>query len=184
MSYVIHLVPQTMGHDPLAEIHSLLEQNTEETNPGFPIKEKEEKKKRLAKLLIKSNPNFTPFKFGFSDIAKKHNWTEEEARIRFRHIELNVPDGFNTLQITLYDDTVDIAIPYWYQTNRANEVFKELWKYLNLLVLNGNFLAYDPQLDRILDLSKDYDEVIKRYDGVMKKVPDMTTESAQRNTFP
>jgi hypothetical protein len=38
--------------------------------------------------------------------------TEDEARVRFRHIELNGADDGNGIQITLSDDTADITVPY------------------------------------------------------------------------
>jgi hypothetical protein len=40
---------------------------------------------------------------------------EDEARVRYRHVELNGPENGNGIQITLYDDNASITIPYWHQ---------------------------------------------------------------------
>ena len=180
MSYDFHLVPDKNTDDVLAEVHARFEHQEEEINPGPLIPEKEEWKNWLAGLLIKSNPNLRPFEFGFSAIARKYNWTEEEAHVRFRHIELNGPDDGNGIQITLYDESADITVPYWHQPEAAVVVFDEIWKYLTILADNGNLAVYDPQLDRILDLAKDQGEVVQRYGTVVEKVPDIIKTSSHQ----
>ena len=181
MSYDLHLLRLSATADPLAEAQAIVSKEEEDINPGPPIQEKEERKRRLAALLIQKNPSFEPFQFGFTEIAKKYNWTDAEARMRFRHIELNEPDGSNGIQITLYDDKVDITVPYWHQPETAESVFAEIWRYLEILVCNGNFAVYDPQLDRLLDLASDQPEVLCRYGGVVAKVPDIIRD-AEKNT--
>jgi hypothetical protein len=177
MSYDFHLVQRSTSNDPLAEARSLLEQDNEDINPGPPSPEKEERKAKLAKLLIESNPNLTPFEFGFADIAKKYGWTEEEARVKFRHIELNGPEDSNGIQITLYDNKADITVPYWHQPEAAANVFEEIWRYLAILIENGGFAVYDPQLDRILNLSMDRDDVLQKYGGVLSRMPSIIETS-------
>jgi hypothetical protein len=178
MSYDFHLVPGPSSQNPLSDVHAFLERDEEEINPGPPIAEKEEKKRGLCQLLMDCNPNLKPFEFGYSEIAAKYNWTEEEARVRFRHVELNGPDDSNGIQITLYDDAADITVPYWHQPDEATAVIGEIWQYLTILTEDGGLVAYDPQLDRILDLSTDRSEVLKRYGGVVAKIPDIVGGSA------
>jgi len=182
MSYDFHLVPQTTAEDPVEAARAWLERDEHEINPGPPVPEKEERKKRLARLLVESNPELEPFSFGFSEIAKTYNWTEDEARVRFRHVELNGPEDGNGIQITLYDDTADIAVPYWHQPEAAGAVFDEIWRYLTILVEEGGLMVYDPQLDRILDLTSDRDEVLKTYSGVVASMPDIAANATTRRT--
>jgi hypothetical protein len=180
MSYDLHLLRLSGSADALAEAQAIVSKEEEEINPGPPVPEKEERKQNLAKLLIQENPSLERFQFGFAEIAKTYNWTDAEARTRFRHIELNGPDGSNGIQITLYDDKADITVPYWHQPEAAHSVFAEIWRYLEVLVHNGKFAVYDPQLDRLLNLASDQPEVLRRYGGVVAKVPDMIKDAEKR----
>jgi|WetSurMetagenome_2_1015567.scaffolds.fasta_scaffold40070_3 hypothetical protein len=168
MSYDFHLVPQSTTSAQIEAVNQ-----DDEINPGPPVPEKEKQKKKLAYLLIESNPKLEIFLFEFSEIAKTYNWTEDEARIRFRHIELNGPDDSDGIQITLYDDRADVTIPYWHQPRAAEIVFDEVWRYLKIFAEHGGFSVYDPQLDRILNLTSDRDEVLKRYGGIVAKMPEI-----------
>ena len=120
---------------------------------------------------MKSSPRLSVFEFGYSSIAAQQHITEGEARTRYRHIELNGPEGGNGIQITLRDDTVDIAVPYWHQPAAAASVFDDVWRHLALLERDGGFAVYDPQLDRILNLAVDRPAVLQCYGGVMARTP-------------
>src|SRR5262245_19436588 len=133
MSYDLHLVPTSVGVDVLASARALLEEDADEINPGPPVPDKEAKKHRLAAALLRDNPDLEPFQFGYTEIAAKYGISEDEARIRYRHIELNGPDDGNGIQITIYDDTADITVPYWHQPAQSVEVFNEIWGYLRIL---------------------------------------------------
>jgi hypothetical protein len=134
----------------------------------------------LAASLVQRNPKLEPFPFGYPTIAAKYGITEAEARIRYRHIELNGPDDGNGIQITLYDDTADINIAYWHQPPEAETVFLEVWGYLQILEQEGGFAVYDPQLDRLLDLTSDRQAVVQRYGKVVARMPEIIAESERR----
>jgi hypothetical protein len=176
MSYDFHLVPQSTTSAQIEAVNQ-----DDEINPGPPVPEKEKQKKKLAYLLIESNPKLEIFPFEFSEIAKTYNWTEDEARIRFRHIELNGPDDSNGIQITLYDDKADVTIPYWHHPQAAKIVFDEVWLYLKIFAEQGGFSAYDPQLNRILDLTSDRDDVLKRYGQIVAKLPEIIKSGKHSN---
>src|SRR5262249_15141622 len=122
MSYDFHLVPTSLGVDVLASARALLERDTDEINPGPPVPDKEARKQRLAAALVQHNPYLHPFQFGYAAIADKYGISEHEARIRYRHIELNGPDDGNGIQITIYDDAADITVPYWHQPVQSVQV--------------------------------------------------------------
>lgn len=163
MSYDLYLLRVSPGKDALAEALSLLEQETEEINPGLPNPENEARKKVLARELLVVNPQFEIFEFDYAEIAGTMKISEQEARRRYRHIELNSPEDGNGIQISLYDDTASLAIPYWHQNEKAKQVWLEAWPYLECLQRHGGLSIYDPQLEEILDLSEDLDEVVKVY---------------------
>ena len=182
MSYDLHLVPRSVAADTLAYARSLLERETDEINPGPPVLEKEKRKQQLAAALIRENPQLVPFPFGYAMIAAKYGYTEAVARVRYRHIELNGPDEGNGIQITLYDDTADITVPYWHQPHKAERVFREIWGYLGILEREAGLAVYDPQLDRLVDLAVDFLTVLERYGSVVARMPEIIAESDRSET--
>jgi hypothetical protein len=51
------------------------------------------RKQAIADALMKVDPALEVFQFGFEEIAKFLKIAIEEARLRFRHIQLNGPEG-------------------------------------------------------------------------------------------
>ena len=165
MSYDLYLFKPESGVDPLATAIALLDQEEQagEINPGQPHPDFEHRKQQLATMLMQHNPALSIFRFGFGHIAAIEGSSEAEARIRYRHLELNGLDNGNGIQITLFDTTASITIPYWHHTQAAHQTFQEVWRYLSLLEREAGFRAYDPQLDKVLDLASDFAVVVTQY---------------------
>jgi len=168
MSYDLHLFKPESGVDPLEAIERLFEddEESEEINVGAPVPEKELRKRALAQVLINLKPKLEVFEFGFKELAETDGITEDEAREKYRHLELNGAEDGNGIQITLLDDTADITVPYWHKGDAAKETFQEIWSYLTLLEKEGGFVTYDPQLEKILNLSADLPLAIETYESV------------------
>ena len=168
MSYDLHLFRPESGVEPLETVERLLDadEETDEINPGLPVPEKEESKRALAQALINLNPQLEIFEFGFKEIAEMEGITQDEAHIKFRHLELNGAEDGNGIQITLSDDTADITVPYWHTGDAAKQTFEEIWSYLKLLEAEGGFVTYDPQLEQILNLATDISSVLQTYEEV------------------
>jgi len=130
------------------------------------IPELEVRKQRVATALLQSNPELTPFNFDFEELAKNDEITVAEAKSKYRHIELNTPEGSGGIQITIYDTEVSVTVPYWHHGAAARHIFQEIWNYLQILEREGNYFTYDPQLERVLNLNTDFDSVLKIYEGV------------------
>jgi hypothetical protein len=176
MSYDLHLIPARAGTAPLSAARALLEQDEGEINPGPAVPEKEARKARLTDALRRTDPQLVAFEFGYSTIAAREGISEAEARQRYRHIELNGPEDGSGVQITLTDDSVHVAVPYWHQPPSAATVLDEVWQYLAVLERDGGFVIYDPQLDRLLTLATDRPAVLACYVGVMARMaPDATS---------
>lgn len=178
MSYDLYLLRPTAGKDPIEEAEALFNEDVDEIDPGIPDPQKDATKTQLAKQLQLINPSLEVFQFDYGEIAKSLKISEQEARSQYRHIEINEADGGKGIQITLYDDTASLTIPYWHTGEKAGEVWREAWQYLECLEREGGFSTYDPQLDRMLKLVSDLEEVRKRYadgTGVIKQaVVEMT----------
>ena len=98
-----------------------------------------ETKLKIAKALIEYNPKLESFQFDYDEIAKLQGTNIEEAKEAFDHIELNTREGELATQITIFDNTVSITVPYWYQTTKP--------KRCSIILLNTQKLS-----DRRLDI--------------------------------
>lgn len=152
MSYELHLVHIGSGEDALAAPRR-------ELNPGPVVESKEAEKQRLAHALVHFNPALRVAVFDYASLAATEGVDEQEARRRYRHIELN-SDDYSGIQITLWDDAAELIFPYWHAGQQARNVLKQVWEYLEVLQQWGSFVTYDPQLDRILNLQTDFDAAL------------------------
>jgi hypothetical protein len=177
MSYDLYLFQPEPGVDPKVTAEKLMLEEDEAAagedgeldlikglNPGEPNPEYEQRKRKIAELLTASDVDLEVFRFDFDELAKAHNISKEEARKRFRHIELNGPEDVGA-QIELEDTTGAISLPYWHSGAAAVSAFKKIWSYLEILEREGGYRVYDPQLDKVLDLEHDFAKVVGMYEA-------------------
>lgn len=169
MSYDFRLFQPQPGVDPLVTAQSEPDE-TDLTNPGAPVATKEARKKAIADGLMKADPSLGVFQFGFDEIAKFEKISIEEARLRYRHIELNGPDGGPGIQIMLFDDCASLTVPYWHQGQKARTVIAQIWEYLKVMQHVSGYQIYDPQLECIVDLESDLERATNTYTEVVKRV--------------
>lgn len=162
MSYDFRLCLPQAGRSP----EEIATADEEELGVTDPVPAKEERKRRISAALIARNPRLEPFAFGFDEIARLEKITVEEAKKKYRHIELNGPlEESNGIQITLFDDEASVTVPYWHEGAAARRVFEEIWSYLEIIEREGGFFTYDPQIDRVLDLRRDFEASLGCYAG-------------------
>lgn len=184
MSYDLYLVhvPPDISAEAVGEIALAVAEGELPSEPLDSISA--DTRDRVVAALRASNPNLHPFVFDFADIAKLQEISESEARLRFQHVELNGPDDGNGIQITVYGTWASVTVPYWHQGPRAEIVWDEIWGYLRILSSVGGFQAYDPQLDRPLDLAIDRSEVILGYEqtveATLRMVQSRSSQDARR----
>ena len=123
--------------------------------------EKEKRKRELAAALIDKNPKFASNDFN------------DEAEMPAGEITLDAGEDSNGIQVMLFDDCAAVSIPYWHSGAAARAAFEEIWSYLKILEEKGGFVTYDPQLDRLLNLSVDLEQALATYTGVSAKMPEM-----------
>jgi hypothetical protein len=162
MSYQLHLLGSTEAG---AHLLSAARARFDPEAVGAPDPLKEARKRRIADRLRAITPQFEPFKLDYQRIAVSQGISEEEARRRFRHIELDGPKNGSGVHITLFDDTAVLTVPYWHEGLGANKVFKEVWQYLLIFEKEG-FQPYDPQLGRLLNLDVEFENVLRNYVSV------------------
>jgi hypothetical protein len=49
-------------------------------------------------------------------------------------------------------------------------VFEEIWTYLEIIEREGGFFTYDPQVERVLDLRKDFELSLGCYDRASREI--------------
>src|SRR5438445_2635711 len=130
MSYDFRLFKQRAGEDALVTARA--------DSDGFPTTppdpQKEALKRRVADALIARNAQLRVFQFDYDAVAKSQKISVEEARLKFRHLELNGPEeGCNGIQITLFDDEASVTVPFWREGDKAADTFREIWSYLEII---------------------------------------------------
>jgi len=173
MSYDFRLFRPKAGEDPLVTAR----QDSGDFPDSPPDKQKEAQKRQVAEALIAHNPNLEVFQFGYDEIAELEKISPSEARLKYRHLELNGPEDGNGIQITLFDDEASVTVPYWHEGEKASDTFSEIWGYLEIIHREAGYLVYDPQLDRLLDTPADYDAALARYTGVVRKLRKATSST-------
>ncbi len=167
MSYDFRLFKRKAGEDPLVTAHA--DSDGLPTTPPDP--QKEALKRRVADALIARNPRLEIFQFDYDAVAKARKITVEQARLQYRHFELNGPrEGANGIQITLFDDEASVTVPFWHKGDKAADTFREIWSYLEIISREASYLIYDPQTDRVFDTSAGFDEALARYTGVVSQI--------------
>jgi|SRR6185437_7434024 len=140
-------------------------------------------KQKIATALMQHNPRLHPSEFLYAQIAQRRNISEEQARRLYCHIELTPPAEDPAIQITIYDDHVDLTLPFWYKGDKAVEVFAELQGYLRVIGETAGFFVYDRQAGIAFDpLVEELNR--ETYDGAMRIVPSTMARSGKRRRRP
>ena len=154
MSYDFILLPQRDGMDTVAAILSEMEQSTNRAHEQ-PITDAEYGDRlRLAQRLLAKWPTLTLN----ADVSRRHC------------VELNTPPDGSGVQISLYPDQAAVSLPYRHERAAAEAAVAECWGYLRFLTDEGNYVIFDQQLDRMLDLERDLPDVLASYTPVVAQV--------------
>lgn len=166
MSYDFCLFQLQPGQDPVEKYMSL--DDEEKVIPPEP--QKELRKKKVAEALVSHDPSLNIFGFDYSEISKVTHLSEEEAKLKYRNIEVNTPDDGPGIQIELNDDHFSLTVPYWHTGGKAGEVFTHIWQYLEIMQNETGFVVFDPQLGKVLNLSDGYEQAVNIYGNVLTTV--------------
>ncbi len=138
---------------------------------SLPDPQKEALKRKVADALIEQNSKLQVFQFDYEAVAKSQKISVEDARLKFRYLELNGPmENCTGIQITLYDDEAAVTVAFWHQGDKAASIFREIWNYLNIISREAGYLIYDPQLDRIVDPSAGFEDALACYAAAMREI--------------
>jgi len=171
MSYDLYCYRASSGVPNAAEAEALVEAVNAAEEAGDTKPAHSDTKEKITAALIERNPRLERFKFDCSKIAESLKIPEDEARLRYQHVELNSPEGDLAIQLTVYDDHVFISTPYWYEGTTADQVFSQLSEYLRVIRETAGFFAYDPQTGIAFDPQQTDLREHQQYDKVVKDLP-------------
>ncbi len=104
----------------------------------------ETRKRRLADILLKMKPDFEEFHIQYEEIAAIDRISLDEARRKYRYIEINGPG----IQFTVFDQHVAVGV-------YSNVNTDELDAVLAALSAEGRFVLFDPSSDEVIDLGEE-----------------------------
>src|SRR5579863_3739463 len=114
------------------------------------------------------NPQLKVFQFGYEEIARFEKISIDEARLKYRHLELNGPEGGSGIQIMLFDDEASLTVPFWHEEPLG--IFRETARCLEIISREAGYLVFDPQIERVVDPSAGLDDSIASYSAVMDRI--------------
>lgn len=135
-----------------------------EINAGPIDPKKEEAKRALADALVARHPSLRLSQPNFAERARLHGIALSEAKRRFRDLELNEEQYW--IQIFLFDDTAGASFSFSGSPQECTKALRLLWDCLEILASQGGFSVYDSQVGRVLNLSTDFELVLKNACGV------------------
>jgi len=177
MSYDLYCYRAASGVPDAGEAQAFIEATNDAEEAGELKATSSGAKERIVSALIQYNPRLEPFTFDYAKIAEFQKISEEEARARNQHVELNPPDGDLVIQLTVDDDRVFISIPYWYKGSQADDVFPQLSGYLRVIAETSGLLAYDPQTGVAFDPRQTNLSDHTCYDKVVADLPKLATQT-------
>jgi aminoglycoside 6'-N-acetyltransferase I len=145
-----------------------------------PDSRKEALKRRVADALTAHNPRLQICPFPYDQIAQFERISKEEARRKYRHLELNGSEGGNGIQIILRDDEAVVSVPFWHEGQKAADAIRELWRYLEIIGREAGYLVYDPQMNRQIDLAEGCDQVLGHYNRAARRIHEALTVGGTR----
>jgi hypothetical protein len=158
MSYDVMLLHSAPGENPLALAHARLE-TAAERRPGLFTSAIARRNTRLVAALLAYNP-------ALRAITHTSAAAPEDARASLgdaQQILLQAAGTSSGIDIYLFEETAALHVPYWHTRERAAETIAELWEYMAIIQREADYVAYDPQLDRMLDLAHDQPAVLRAY---------------------
>ncbi len=137
-----------------------------DTRPPDP--QKEALKQRVVVALATRHPRLKVCQLPLEQIAQFEKISIDQARSKYRHLEISDPESGNGLQIVLRDDETAVMIPFWHEGQKARDTFQELWSYLGIICRETGYRIYDPQLERMFDSTTGCDAVLAQYEKIVR----------------
>ena len=107
---------------------------------------------RIVAALFKLDPRFVMYSAYYEEIPGR--------MYEFQHE--------NGIIIKLVPWRARLRLPYWYRDAEAQKVFKHLRRCVKAVQAGGNYLVFDPQLKKLINLTDDADAMQAEYTARMQ----------------
>src|SRR5262245_58779346 len=88
------------------------------------------------------------------------------------------------VQLVVYDEHVDILVPYWYKDERAEQIFSQRTAYARVIREVAGFFVYDPQINIAFDPEQTEVCGQSEYEKVVDELPKLVRQAAPKDTKP
>ena len=181
MSYDLYCYRSQSAEPDVEEARRIVDSFNADEEAGQIRSGDRELKERIAAALIQQNPRLERFDFDYRAIAESDKISEEQARARYQHIELNPPEGDLAIQLFIHNDHAFITMPYWYKGEDADRLFSTVMDYLRVLNKVAGLFAYDPQTDKAFDPQNVVVLGHSEYDKVVDQMPKIVCRAISEN---
>gem|GEM_PF-3423909 len=121
-----------------------------EPNQGPIVEGLEVQKQRILETVLRRVPELEHYTFDYADLARHAKVSEDEARRRWRHLELwNEEFG---LDVDIYDEIITMAVDRAFKGEKEQQAMNALWEICRIARREWRLQAYDPQLERLVDV--------------------------------
>ena len=150
MSFTLLLlrVPPGASDEDVGKIAIAMEETERLRVPGPRDPEKSRRKRALVDALLTNCPELSGGEPGYAELARAENISEEQARQQFDWWTVTGPEEGAGIEITLYDDYVSIEMP---SAAGTDQDWRDVGRYLEILVNAGGFVVWDPQGSEVVD---------------------------------
>ena len=173
MSYDLYCYKATVNKPDLEDAQAAIEIDEDGTIADPQLKEK------IAKALLDYNPQLERFEFDHGEMAEHAGEAVDEGNKAFTHIELNTPESGLATQITIFNTTVSITVPYWYSGQDADKVFDNIAEYAKVIRRAAGYFVYDPQTDAVFDPLTESNFGVDLYKSMTVKVENLVNRKAE-----
>ena len=177
MSYGFYLFKPPPGEDPLRAAHTRLEAETDVVTPTS-LRIAARRNARLVEALIAHDPALRSVVMG-APPADGGGGSTSESEVRALSLMLDEPRGGFGIEVNLFDGMAAVKLPYWHTGARAEDALKKVWEYLSIIQREADYVVYDPQLDRILDLAHDLPAVLTAYEDAVASLRQIVANRSQ-----
>jgi hypothetical protein len=123
----------------------------EETRgPGPVDPEKNRRRRELVDALLAACPELDGGEPDYAELARAENISELQAREQHNWWILTGPREGAGIEIVFYDDYVSVDMP---SAGGTDQDWRDVWRYLEVLVAKGGFVVWDPQGEDVVDLA-------------------------------
>ncbi|HEX7779596.1 MAG TPA: DUF4304 domain-containing protein, partial [Vicinamibacterales bacterium] len=150
MSFTLLLlrVPPGASDEDVGKIAIAMEETERLRVPGPRDPEKSRRKRALVDALLTNCPELSGGEPDYAELARAENISEEQARQQFDWWTVTGPEEGAGIEITLYDDYVSIEMP---SAAGTDQDWRDVGRYLEILVNAGGFVVWDPQGSEVVD---------------------------------